>query len=84
MTTEVSREVVLQRLTLVFRDVFDDDHLSISDRTSPKDLMDWDSLNHLKLIAAIEKEFSVKFPVKELARFTSVRDFADSILQKQA
>ena len=51
----VSREEVFERVTDIFRDVFDDDELVISDSTNSEDIEDWDSLEHIQLIVGMEK-----------------------------
>ncbi len=51
----------------VFRRVFDDDDLLITDSTSAADVNGWDSMAHINLIIAIEKRFSVKFAAAEIA-----------------
>ncbi len=52
---------VLDRLTDVFRDVLGDEALTISEQTTSADVPGWDSLSHLRLVAALEKEFAVRF-----------------------
>jgi acyl carrier protein len=51
----------------VFRRVFDDDDLLITDSTSAADVDGWDSMAHINLIIAIEKRFGVKFAATEIA-----------------
>jgi acyl carrier protein len=51
----------------VFRRVFDDDDLTISDLTSAEDIDGWDSMAHINLIIAIESKFKIKFSVSEIA-----------------
>jgi acyl carrier protein len=51
----------------VFRRVFDDDDLTISDSTSADDIDGWDSMAHINLIIAIEKQFKIKFQAVEIA-----------------
>lgn len=65
---------VKNRLENVFRDVFDKDDLKIFDSMTANDIEEWDSLMHINLIIAIEKEFSVKFTVTELTQLRSVKD----------
>ena len=62
----------MDRLTDVFRDVFDDETLVISEETAAKDIEDWDSLTHITLIQAIEDEFNVKFAMKEVVNLENV------------
>ena len=51
----------------VFRRVFDDDELEITESTSAADVDGWDSMAHINLIIAVEKEFKVKFAASEIA-----------------
>ena len=51
---------VMERLTGVFRDVFDDDSIVITDQTTANDIEEWDSLEHINLIDAVEQEFHMK------------------------
>jgi acyl carrier protein len=51
----------------VFRRVFDDDGLVITELTSATDVDGWDSMAHINLIIAIERRFGVKFAASEIA-----------------
>jgi acyl carrier protein len=51
----------------VFRRVFDDDELVITESTSAADVDGWDSMAHINLIIAVEKRFGVKFTGGEIA-----------------
>jgi acyl carrier protein len=51
----------------VFRRVFDDDGLLITESTSATDVDGWDSMAHINLIIAVEKRFGVKFAASEIA-----------------
>ena len=58
----------LQRdLQEVFRRVFDDDDLTISDSTSADDIDGWDSMAHINLIIATEKHFGIRFATAEIS-----------------
>ncbi len=61
-----------RRLQQVFREVFDNDKLALADELSPETLPAWDSLAHIKLVAACEEEFGVKFSLEETVESTSV------------
>jgi acyl carrier protein len=52
----------------VFRDVFDDDQITINDSTTADEVDGWDSLNHISLIIAIEKRYGIKFATAEISR----------------
>jgi acyl carrier protein len=64
-----------QRLTAIFRDVFDNPGLEISDATTAQDVEDWDSITHITLIVAVEKAFGVSFTTKDVRALTNVGDF---------
>lgn len=76
----VSREEVFERVTDIFRDVFDDDELVILDSTNSEDIEDWDSLEHIQLIVGMEKEFKVKFDIKTVNSLENVGQMVDLIL----
>jgi len=59
---------IRNRLQDVFRDVFDDDGMELADEMSAKDVEDWDSLQHINLIIAVEKEFGIRFANAEISR----------------
>ena len=74
----MSREEVFERVTDIFRDVFDDDELVISDSTNSEDIED--SLEHIQLIVGMEKEFKVKFDIKTVNSLENVGQMVDLIL----
>lgn len=74
----------LERLQSVFRDVFDDDGLVIRPEMTAADVEVWDSLSHINLIAAIERQFKVRFTIAELTSLKSVGDLAALVEQKRA
>ena len=55
----MTRDQVFDRLEEVFRDVFDDDGIVLYEDTTADDIDDWDSIEHITLIAAVEKEFGM-------------------------
>lgn len=61
----------MDRLTAVFRDVFDNSALEI-DGLSRATYPEWDSLAQVKLIIGIEEEFGVKFTIDQVANLGSV------------
>jgi acyl carrier protein len=71
----MTNDEIKQKLTAVFRDVFDDPALEIGDATTAKDIDDWDSINHITLIAAVEKAFKVSFNTKDIKALANVGDF---------
>lgn len=76
-------EEIFERLNGVFRDVFDDDSIEVNPNTTADDIEDWDSLNHITLIDAVESEFGVKFTMGEVSGMKNVGEMAE-IIQKRS
>jgi acyl carrier protein len=67
----------------VFRQVFDDD-VAIGETTTARDVEGWDSLNHVRLVVAIEKAFGVRFASGEVSELRTVGDLRRRIDEKRA
>lgn len=75
-------EEIYSRLNEVFKDVFDDKNIVINDETTADDIEDWDSLEHINLVVAIENEFGVKFSMGETTSLKNVGEMATLIKNK--
>ncbi len=73
---------VMTRLTSVFRSVFGNETLSLSRATTAQDVDGWDSLTHINLIVAIEREFKIRLTTREITRLGNVGDLMDLIARK--
>ena len=63
----MSEQEIYDRLNEVFRDVFDDDEITVNEDTTADDIEDWDSLEHINLISAVEDEFGIRFKMGEVS-----------------
>lgn len=79
----MSRDDVKAKLTEIFRDVFDDESIELSDSTTADDIDDWDSLEHITLISAVEKAFKMRFTMKEVSSMKNVGEMM-TILEERA
>ena len=70
------------RLTTIFRDVFDDDALVATPAMTARDVAEWDSLNHIRLLVTIEKAFGIAFTTAETSGFANVGQLVDAIAAK--
>lgn len=77
----MDRVDVYNRLNKVFRDVFDDENINLSDETTAKDIDGWDSFEHINLLVAIEDEFSFKIPMSKVANLKNVGEIVDIVLE---
>ena len=78
----MSREEVFEKLDQVFQDVFDDESLHVTDETTAADVDGWDSLEHIDLMASVERAFGIRFSMGEITRMKNVGEMADLILEK--
>ena len=73
-----------ERVQHVFREVFDNDSLTVQRDTQAKDVAGWDSLNHITLIMSLEEAFKVKFTTREVMGFQNVGEMMDCLRGKLA
>ncbi|MCQ2434577.1 MAG: acyl carrier protein [Oscillospiraceae bacterium] len=78
----MSREEVFARLTDVFRDVFDDDSIVLSDDTTAADVEGWDSVEHFNLISEVESVFKLRFQMREVSGMKNVGELVNIILER--
>lgn len=76
------RDAVAARLNAVFQDTFDDPTIRIHDAMTAADLDDWDSLQHIVLVLAIEREFQVRLNPAEVGKLENVGRMIDLLLAK--
>ena len=72
------------RVQNVFREVFDNQKLSIHREMQAKDVLGWDSLNHITLIMTLEETFKAKFNTREVMGFQNVGEMMDCLRGKLA
>ncbi|MBE6148892.1 MAG: acyl carrier protein [Firmicutes bacterium] len=75
-------EEIYERVNKVFCDVFDDNSIKVDAQTTSEDIEDWDSLEHINLIVAIENEFGVKFGMNEVTSMKNVGEMVKLINDK--
>ena len=74
--------IVYKRLNNVFRDVFDDDTISVRPETTARDIEDWDSLEHIRLISSVEREFGMRFRMGEVSTMKNVGEMAAIVRER--
>ncbi len=78
----MNREVIVEKLTAIFRKVFNEKDLVLRDDLTANDVETWDSLTHMLMITEVENEFQVKFKLKDLNKMKHVGDLISIIESK--
>lgn len=78
----MNRDEIISAVQNIFRDVFDDENLIISDSTNANDIEDWDSLEQINLVVAIEDLFNIEFDMDDVVNFKNVGDMINIIAKK--
>jgi len=74
---------ILKQVNDIFIELLEEDHLILTAETTAEDVEDWDSLNHIHIVVAIEKHFGIRFNSKEIQSWDNVGEMIDSIITKQ-
>lgn len=78
----MKRNEIIAKVQEVFQDVLDDEEIVLTDATTAEDIEEWDSLSHVQLVVAIEKELGIKFTSKEIMSWQNVGDMVNCIASK--
>lgn len=78
----LNEKEIYERLNKVFRDVFDDEEITVSTETVADDIEDWDSMMHITLVGAVEDEFGVRFKMGEVSTMKNVGEMAQIISER--
>ena len=79
----MQQEEVLQQMSAIFTDLFDDEGIILTQATTAGDIDGWDSLTHIQLVVAIEKHFKIRFTAREIQGWQDVGEIATCIAGKQ-
>ena len=79
----MNKEEIYMKLNEVFRDVFDDETIVVNENTTADDIEDWDSLEHINLLAAIEQEFGMTFSMGQVVTMKNVGEIQGKMFNCQ-
>jgi acyl carrier protein len=80
----MDKQTVFDAVQQIFRDNFDDDTLQITRETCADDIEDWDSLEQINLLTAMEKRFCIKFKLEDVRGLKNVGDLLDLVARMTA
>lgn len=80
----MNREDMLEKINHIFREVFDDEALVITQLTCAADIEDWDSLAQITLVTSVEDLFGIQFLLEDVTAMKNVGDMMDVIERELA
>ena len=80
----IERTEVMRRLTEVFQETFDDPGLQLRDSMTAADVDEWDSLQHIVLVLAVEREFRIRLNPAEVGKLENVGRMIELLQAKAA
>ncbi len=78
----MNRNEIIEKLTAVFHEVFNDNNIVLRDDMTANDVENWDSLTHMLMITKVEEVFGIKFKLKELNKLKMVGDLINVVESK--
>jgi acyl carrier protein len=71
----MSEAEIYERLTQIFRTLFEDAAITLSPDTTARNINGWDSARMMSIILAVEEEFAFEMDSNEIDALQSVGDF---------
>lgn len=68
-----------QRIKMIMAKVFGVPAETIKDETSPYTIANWDSLKHVDMVLALQKEFSIRFEDEEIPTMINYKTIVNTI-----
>lgn len=75
---------IKEELVEIFEDVMDVDDVTLEDETTANDVEEWDSLSHVRLIIAVERQYGLKFSNAEIDGLKKFGDIITLIQEKKS
>ena len=75
---------ILHKVEEVFRDVLDNEEITLAEITTANDIDEWDSLTHVELVRAVEKAFGIRFTSAEILSWKNVGEMVESVARYKA
>ena len=72
-------EEILEKILPLFVDILEDENVHIDLTTTAQDVDNWDSLTHLQMMVAIEKQFKIRFTASEIEGFANVGEICKTV-----
>ena len=75
-------DAVAERVQSVFRNVLNQSDLVLERETTALDVDGWDSLAHIQILVALEKEFKIRIGTSDVIGLRNVGEMIDLVSSK--
>jgi len=75
---------ILQKVHRIAADVLQVDPASLTAASSPETVENWDSVQHLNLVLAVEEQFGITFEPDEMDAMKTIGDIAALVAARNA
>ncbi len=75
----MTEQEIFDSVQEIFRTVFDDEDIVLTREMTSADIEDWDSLEQINLLVAIEKRFNIKFQLQDVKDLPDVGSMLDLV-----
>ena len=79
---KMNKDQILEEVQEIFHEVLDNEEIVLNNATTADEVEEWDSLTHIQLIVAIEKNFNIRFTSREILSWQNVGEMIDCIATK--
>jgi acyl carrier protein len=81
-TVELTRADLLGKIRDTLAEITDNEALKLTEATSADQVTDWDSINHVKLLIALESDLGFRFETDEVSGLHNVGELIDLVQKK--
>lgn len=75
-------QAILEKITPIFREVFNDEELDVNINLTSEEIDEWSSLSQTLLLTELESAFNIKFKLREVATMNNVKTIVSLIESK--
>jgi acyl carrier protein len=75
---------ILEGMAIIFRSELDSPKLKLQPNDNQDNIAGWDSLAHIRIIAALEKKFAIEFELEEIEELTSITRLSNAVFNRMA
>ncbi len=78
----MNKKEILEKLSVIFREVLDDDNICLDENTKLNEIAGWDSLQNIHILLSVEEEFGIRMDVEDSAEIESIDQLINVIIER--